>query len=171
MPKYNKDFAKSSIYKIFCKDEKVKDLYVGETTDFTRRKQQHKIKSRHINKYYHKETSIIYETINLNGGWDNWVMEKIEDFPCNNYDELLVRECYWIMELQASLNMKIRRRDNKEYKKEWYIQHREKVMEKQKQYREAINKIYTIELDLNNLENNPQWYINNKIYSSKKLKI
>ena len=32
------DYSKSQIYKIYCKDENVKDIYVGLTTDFIRRK-------------------------------------------------------------------------------------------------------------------------------------
>ena len=40
------DYSNSVIYKIYCKDENVKDVYVGETTDFIRRKYAHKINSK-----------------------------------------------------------------------------------------------------------------------------
>ena len=81
-------------------------------------------------------------------------MEKIEDCPCHSYDELLARESFWIMELEETLNMKIGRRDNKEYKKEWYNQRRNSILERQRQYREAIKNLYTIAFE--NLENNPR---------------
>ena len=42
MPKHNTDFSKTKIYKIVCKDLNVPDVYVGHTTDFTRRKCKHK---------------------------------------------------------------------------------------------------------------------------------
>ena len=168
MSKGKKDYTKGIIYKIYCKNSDIKDVYIGETTDFTRRKQQHKQISYRKNRLYNTKTEILYEAINNNGGWDNWVIEKIEDYPCHSYDELLARESFWIMELEATLNMKIGRRDNKEYKKEWYMQRRNYILERQRQYREAIKNLYT--LDLENLENNPQWFKNN-ILSSEKIEM
>ena len=38
----SKNYSNSIIYKIYCKDENVKDTYIGETTDFIRRKCCHK---------------------------------------------------------------------------------------------------------------------------------
>ena len=42
MPKNNIDYSKSIIYKIYCKNEGVSDLYVGRTTNFCLRRNQHK---------------------------------------------------------------------------------------------------------------------------------
>jgi len=36
------NYEKSTIYKIVCKDVNIKDCYVGSTTNFNRRKQEHK---------------------------------------------------------------------------------------------------------------------------------
>ena len=85
-------------------------------------------------------------------------MEILENYPCDTNEQLLSRETHWIIELNASLNNCVKK-STKEYKKEWYNQHRELVREKQKQYRDAIKSLY--EIDLTDLENNPQWFKNN----------
>lgn len=158
------DYSNSVIYKIYCKDENVKDIYVGETTDFIRRKYSHKIISNKNNQQYKTLRATLYQTINSNGGWDNWICEEVEKFPCENKKQLLDRETFWIIELNATLNDKVSK-STKEYKKEWYNQHRETVRRMQKEYRDAIKALYTI--DFNNLENNPQWFRNNILNSSR----
>ena len=42
MPRTAVDYSKTIIYKIVCNDLNVKDIYVGSTTDFTKRKNKHK---------------------------------------------------------------------------------------------------------------------------------
>jgi predicted GIY-YIG superfamily endonuclease len=42
MPKRIIDYSKTIIYKIVCKDTEIKDVYVGSTTQFTKRKASHK---------------------------------------------------------------------------------------------------------------------------------
>ncbi len=161
-----KNYSKALIYKIYCRDENVKDIYIGETTDFIRRKYCHKRDCERKYKQYETSRHLLYQAINSNGGWHNWVIEELEKFPCENKQQLLDRETFWIMELNASLNIRVMK-STKEYKKEWYNQHRETVRKKQKEYQEAVKAIYTI--DFNNLENNPQWYRNNVLNSSRKL--
>ena len=102
MPKTNIDYSKLVIYKICCKDEKVDDLYVGRSTNFCVRQHQHKLSCKS------KNTQYLYTVINSMGGWDNWIIEKIEDYPCLNSIEAGNREQYWINELQASLNVQIK---------------------------------------------------------------
>ena len=143
------DYSKSQIYKIYCKDENVKDIYIGETTDFTRRKYWHKRGCEKEYKQYKTSRRTLYQAINSNGGWDNWIIEVIENFPCENKQELLHREMFWILELNATLNNRVLP-SVKEYKKEWYIQHRETVRMKLKEYQDAMKALYTI--DFNNLE-------------------
>ena len=36
------NYDKSTIYKLCCKDPSISDIYIGSTTNFTRRKGQHK---------------------------------------------------------------------------------------------------------------------------------
>ena len=72
MPKTPIDYTKTIIYKIICLDLEIKDNYVGSTTSFLKRKQQHKA---NCNK---KKNVKIYNIINTNVGWDNWTMIEIE---------------------------------------------------------------------------------------------
>ena len=67
-----------NIYRIFCKDENIKDCYVGSTRSFSRRKSQHFTINRYPTRpaYNYK----IYKCIRENGGEDNWEMEKLFTF-------------------------------------------------------------------------------------------
>ena len=42
MPKTEIDYSNTIIYKIVCKDQNIKDIYVGHTTNFVQRKHAHK---------------------------------------------------------------------------------------------------------------------------------
>ena len=42
MPKSVIDYSNTVIYQIYCKNETVKEIYVGHTTNFIKRKYQHK---------------------------------------------------------------------------------------------------------------------------------
>ena len=91
----------------------------------------------------------VYQVIRNNGGWDNWSMILIENYPCNNKLEAEQRERYWIETLQATLNQIIPTRTKQEYreenkehilnqKKEYYQLNKDKHREwsiKQKEYR------------------------------------
>lgn len=86
------NYSKTIMYKIVCKDLAVKQGYVGGTTDMVSRKSRHKCNCYNTNnmKIYGR---LIYRTIRDNGGWDNWQMIKIEDFPqCKSGTESRMRE-------------------------------------------------------------------------------
>ena len=85
----SKNYSNSIIYKIYCKDENVKDTYIGETTDFIRRKCCHKRDCEKEYKQYKTSRHTLYLAINSNGGWNNWIIEVIEKFPCENKQQLL----------------------------------------------------------------------------------
>ena len=42
MPKVEIDYSKTIIYKLCCKDINITDIYVGHTTNFIKRKNEHK---------------------------------------------------------------------------------------------------------------------------------
>lgn len=86
MPNYNE----SVIYKIYCKNPEVKYTYFGSTTRFAIRKHSHKVNCIDM------PNKRLYKTINENGGWDNWTMAPIEQFPCENRMALNIREQFWI---------------------------------------------------------------------------
>ena len=146
MPKINIDYSKCVIYKIVCNDLNVKDLYVGSTTNFVKRKQSHK-NNCNCNENNDKHNLKIYKTIREIGGWENWSMVEIEKYSCNDKNEAFSRERFWLEKLDAKLNTLIPTRtvkeyyeDNKEklkeYHEKWYIQNKTEVLEKCKLYRE-----------------------------------
>ena len=69
-------YSKTWLYKIVCKDETIKDCYVGHTINFAKRKNNHK---HHCNnpdsKEYDKQA---YRFIRQHGGFDNWTILIIE---------------------------------------------------------------------------------------------
>ena len=155
MTKTSIDYSKTIIYKIVCNDLNVKDLYVGHTTDFTKRKYQHKNNSINENRKHYTIQS--YDFIRKNGGWCNWSMIEIEKFPCNDGNEAKARERYWVETLNSLLNSispirsydelkeskkaydKIYSKDNKIKKDEYALEYRLKnidtINEKRKEYR------------------------------------
>jgi hypothetical protein len=125
MPKQTTDYSKTVIYKIVCNDLNVRDCYVGSTTDFTRRKSQHKshTKLQHSTHYNLK----LYKTIRDHGGWDNWSMIEIESYPCESKQEKLLRERHWYEQLNATINTQYPDRNNTEYDKTYKANHQEQI--------------------------------------------
>jgi hypothetical protein len=145
MPKKAIDYNKCIIYKIVSNDLTINDLYVGHTTNFTKRKQKHKSDCNNINSRSYNLK--VYQFIRENGGWENWNMVLIENYPCNNELEALARERYFYELLNGTLNSQYPNRSvkeyyndnkdkikqyNKQYDKQYYIDNKDKI----KQYRE-----------------------------------
>jgi Txe/YoeB family toxin of Txe-Axe toxin-antitoxin module len=98
MPKADIDYSNTVIYKIFCKDETICDMYIGHTTNFTKRKYQHKISCNSGNKFK------IYEIIRANGGWENWDMVEVATYNCKNATEARIKEQEHYELTKSSLN-------------------------------------------------------------------
>jgi len=131
------DYSKTLIYKITCNDDTVTDIYVGHTVDFNKRRNNHKSKCSNENsKGYNL---LIYQTIRANGGWNNWSMSEVEQFPCENKTEAIAREGYWYKELNGTMNICVPSRTKKEYNQEWYQDNKEKKSEISKDYYQANN--------------------------------
>ena len=96
MPKTPIDFSKTIIYKIQHKTNKTL-LYIGQTTDFIKRKCTHKTNCS-------TRTLLLYTTINENGGWDMFEMTKIKEYPCDNKRQAEDEEMRLIKELNATMN-------------------------------------------------------------------
>jgi hypothetical protein len=153
MPKQIMDYSKTIIYKIVCKDININDSYVGHTTNFTKRKNQHK--NTCINENSKDYNIYVYQFIRNNGGWGNFDMIEIEKYKCNDKLEACKRERYWIENLKASLNKVIPSRTQKEYREE----NKDSLSErKKKNYLENKNAI---------LEKNKERYNQNKIVYNK----
>lgn len=132
MPKLPVDYSKIIIYKIVCDDLNVLDLYIGSTTDFRKRKNQHKSVCNNVNdKGYNLK---VYQMIRENGGWENWSMIEIEKFSCLNGNEARARERHWLEALSANMNIRVPSRTRKEYKKEYDKEYNEANRDKIKAY-------------------------------------
>ena len=148
------NYSNGLIYKIVCNDVNITDIYVGSCCNFRRRKTAHKTCCN--NKKSKNYNFKIYQTIRANGGWQNWSMLEVEKYSCNDKRELELRERHWLEQLKANLNCNIPSRTQKERKKQYYEENKNKINEKQKQYNEKNkNKI---------LEYKKNKYLANKLY-------
>ena len=141
------NYSQSSIYKLCCNDPAVTDIYIGSTTNFTKRKYAHKSCCNSIGNKDHN--SYVYQVIRSNGGWDNWSMILVESYNTTTKRELELRERYWIETLGATLNKQVPTRtdqeyynDNKERIKEYREEHKDQIKEAKKEfYNENKDKI------------------------------
>ena len=126
-----RNYNNTLIYKIVCNDLTITDVYVGHTTDFTKRKYRHK--SNCNNETDAKYNLKVYKMIRDNGGWDNWVMVEVEKYPCNDSNEARARERYWYEILNANMNSANPSRSEKEYRED----NKERILQRDKEYRDA----------------------------------
>jgi len=113
------EYANTIIYKIVCNDLNIIDCYVGHTTNFTKRKQQHKENCYNTSSTHYNYK--IYTSIRANGDWTNWSMIEIEKFSCLDANEARARERYWYELNNSTLNS---RQPLGLSKSEYYIQHK-----------------------------------------------
>jgi hypothetical protein len=99
MPRHNINYANISIYKIQHIDNDSL-LYVGQTSDFTKRKSAHKTKAKRSKMNDCK----LYLMIRENGGWEMFNMVEVKKFPCSNKKEADAEEDRVMRELKASMN-------------------------------------------------------------------
>jgi hypothetical protein len=85
------DYSKCKIYRIVCNDIKIKETYIGHTSNWVQRKCDHKKMCNSM-----KDSSYKYKFIKEHGGWYNWSMLLVEDYPCENKLQAEQRERYWI---------------------------------------------------------------------------
>ncbi len=99
------NYEEGVIYKIYCKDNSVKNIYIGSTVDFHKRTIAHK--SSCNNKDCKKYNLPLYNFIRDNGGWDNWSIEIIEEIKFIYRTKLREKEKFWIEKEKSSLNVGI----------------------------------------------------------------
>ena len=130
------DSSNCCIYKIEH-IEKDDLIYIGHTTNFTKRKKQHKTSSKSERpRFYNLK---LYEMIRKNGGWDMFRMLEVEKFSCSDKREAERRENEVMKELKANMNMKnsfMTNEEKLEYIKTYNETHKERLKEHDKQYRE-----------------------------------
>ena len=128
------DYSKGKIYKILNTIDD--EIYVGSTIETLSMRM-----AKHRSKVNVKPHYKLYEHMNKLGV-DNFYIELIENFPCNDIYELRAREGHFIREI-ATLNKLIAGRTKKEYDeehkeqiKQYYEEHKEHIQDKQKEYYE-----------------------------------
>jgi hypothetical protein len=119
-------YSKGKIYKIYNIDETDK-FYVGSTIDtIWRRFYGHKTKSK-------KATSFFYQEVRRLG-WNKFKIEVIEQFPCNNKQELFAEEERIRSETDAFYNTNrtyLNDEQRKLYYKARYEDNKEKIRKQQ----------------------------------------
>jgi len=138
------DYQNTFIYKLCCRDPTISQIYIGHSTNFKLRNQSHKNHCNNINSNSYNEYK--YRFIRENGGYDNWIMIKLYDYPCTSKREAEAEECKTMIKLNAILNSKKSFRteeEKKEYDKEWhkqYQQNNKKVISEKRKEKYQINK-------------------------------
>tara|TARA_R110000787_G_scaffold12713_4_gene40859 strand:- start:562 stop:1005 length:444 start_codon:yes stop_codon:yes gene_type:complete len=139
----------NTIYKIYCKNSEIKEIYIGSSKKFKARKYKHKSDCNNENgiSYNYK----LYKFIRTNGGYENFDFEILLE---TDEDGIKKIEQEYIKELKPTLNCysacgidKIKKKENiKEYnkinkekilkqRKLYRLKNREKIREKQRLYR------------------------------------
>ena len=113
--------------KIYCIRNYVDDeIYIGSSCQpLSKRMVWH----RDARKKEAKKNFKIYQKMNLIGV-ENFYIELIENYPCENVEQLTRREGELIRELRPTLNKRIEGRTDKE----WREDNKEKLKENKKQY-------------------------------------
>lgn len=128
-------YANTVIYKLVHKDDiNDESIYIGSTTDFIRRKNNHKDCCNNINKNGYTDKK--YQYIRENGGWCEWRMLEVEKYPCNDSNEAREREEYWRSRFNTKLNSKKAFTTNEErlqQMKSYYSTHKERMNQQMKQ--------------------------------------
>ena len=117
------------------------EFYIGSTHDEIQREKNDKDTCNNENsvKYNYK----VYNYIRENGGWDNWIFEVIQEFPCENKIELVIQEQYHYDLLNPTLNSKrpyIPEEERKEDKAIYDAKYREEKQEEIKIYHAKYRK-------------------------------
>lgn len=158
------NYKKSMIYKLCCKDPSIPDEYIGSTTNKDRRKNSHK--SICNNENNEKYNYPIYQFIRENGGFDNWEMIILEEYPCESKIQLCQRERYWIEERNPTLNIRkptITFEEREKYYEEY--RNKDETKEYQKEYHKNYEKTDERRRYMKkyNKEHNKQYYQQRKL--------
>jgi len=166
MPKVPMDYSKCCIYKIEHNDDESL-VYVGHTTNFDKRKTQHKINCYNDNgKPYNFK---VYQMIRENGGWEKFLMLEVEKYPCNDRREAERRENEVIKELKSSMNTNksfLTQDELTEYKKEYNKEYNESNKHKIQEYMKDYYELHKPEIK----EQVKDYYKANKLKLNAKVK-
>lgn len=127
MPSKRINYEQTYFYKICCKDVGITDIYIGHTTNFNRRRNEHKSTCNNINSMNHNMW--VYQFIRENGGYSNWDMILIETKCCENALDATKHERLLIETLHATLNKYMPSRSHEEVNQKYYMTNKETIKE------------------------------------------
>ena len=131
------NYMNTKIYQIRCKNSTITSTYIGHTTNEKSRTAEHKYNCN--NKNSKSYDLYLYSFIRNNGGWGEWEVIIIEEYPCNSRREALSRENYYVHLLNSTLNQlsPILDLENvKQYKERKSLEQKEKTKIKLKKKKE-----------------------------------
>ena len=82
MPRKPVNYDTTYFHKIVCKDINIEGLYVGHTTNFTKRRAYHRQVCLNENSKWHNLP--LYQHIRENGNWENFDMILLSQEKCEN---------------------------------------------------------------------------------------
>jgi len=136
-------YSKGKVYEIRQNDvDDSSECYVGSTCrELNVRLINHRsCANKLINIEQNTDNNIgmrLYHLMNEHGH-EQFYITSLEEYPCDNSDQLRAREEYWRKKLNAQWNMKRcfrSKEDRKEQKKETYYRHKEKINQRKRQNR------------------------------------
>ena len=142
-----------SFYKFVCIDPEIKSCYVGSTTNFIKRKSNHRYICSGEN--YKNHNVKLYQIIRENGGFDAWRMIEIEKRFVKDKREAERIETEYMEQLQSDMNtMKAYSGfDTKqEYMKVYNLEHRDELALKSREYMKEYNQEHRDEISLKEKE-------------------
>ena len=131
------NYQEGLIYKIAHKYSPY--VYIGSTTNFNRRKSQHKECCNNKNSTRHNFK--VYQIIRECGGWDNFEMVLVAKCPCDDKKELHAKEFEYQQLFHANLNTQDAVADP-EWQKKYNEKHYEEIKKYKKIYREKNKEYY-----------------------------
>ena len=125
--------TKYIFYKISCLDTSIDYVYIGSTTNFTKRKYHHKSRCNNINDSFHNFP--VYKFIRDNGGFENFSMIPIEESDFETKLQARIREQELIETYINKLNSRNAYINKIEYKKQYNKHYRFENKEQIKKYK------------------------------------
>jgi hypothetical protein len=120
------DYLQSIIYKLYSPSHPEIPLYYGSSKN-----PLYKRKGSHKGDYKKGKNSTAFQIL----CYDDWVMEVVENYSCNNAQELRDRERWWISN-NPCVNQRMKPYDKKKADKVYYEEHKEELKTHSKAYYE-----------------------------------